>query len=299
MPKDIYSRFVCESINICANPKCNQQTDNPKYCSLSCVSTHRGMLNDQRRRATYDLNPKTCIRVGCDNIIRFESRNFAIYCSHSCGAVVNNIGRIRKPVTEEFREKMRQINLERNANKTVDPQICQICNRTFICKKSRKTCSSKCYSSIQSLDRKELIKTGKVSIGFNRRAAKSSIDIGGKIRNFRSSWELAFWLCNQDLEYETLRIPYQILESNHAYIADFYDPISRIIYEIKPKEIWPTQIEKMDAVLDWCAKNEMVLIWVNEDNIFNWVDENKFKDLKPDLFKKFYKMRLKLLKLEQ
>jgi hypothetical protein len=51
----------------------------------------------------------------------------------------------------------------------------------------------------------------------------AKIELNGIIRKFRSSWEACFWLCNQYLSYETLRIPYEINGIEHTYIADFHD----------------------------------------------------------------------------
>lgn len=56
------------------------------------------------------------------------------------------------------------------------------------------------------------------------------------IRKVRSLWELIYWLENEHLEYEKIRLPYydSIEKRNRIYITDFYDSISNTIIEIKP-----------------------------------------------------------------
>lgn len=56
----------------------------------------------------------------------------------------------------------------------------------------------------------------------------------GTVKKFRSNWDAFFWLCNPQLEYEKIRIKYTYQNNWHNYIVDFYDPINKIIYEIKP-----------------------------------------------------------------
>ncbi len=96
-------------------------------------------------------------------------------------------------------------------------------------------------------------------------------------KKFRSSWEACFWYSNQHLEYETMRIPYLSEKSEpHVYIADFYDRISNTIYEIKPEKYWFTQNRKMQEVINFCLKNNMNFIWVNEHNIMKYIKKETF-----------------------
>lgn len=220
MPNDIYSGFVCESINICANPRCNQPTDNPKYCSLSCVSTHRGILNEQQRRAAYDLNPKMCLRDGCDNPIQYVNRKTARYCSRSCSATVNNTRRVRRPVTEEFRKKMQQINA-----RPVLPKICQNCSIIFYQKGYRKTCSQVCARKLNSVKMKEYIRKTP-SHKYNRSPVKQSW--------MESSFET--WLNENDIKkglkgYLT-EIRFYNANTKKNGRADFVFPKLRLIIEL-------------------------------------------------------------------
>jgi len=108
--------------------------------------------------------------------------------------------------------------------------------------------------------------------------AKIVLD-NGQIKKFRSSWEAVFWNSNQHLEFETLRIPWT--DSNgelHSYIPDFYDRNKNIIYEIKPRSTWDVQNNKMQQSIKWCMEQNIKFIWINENNIINYINESDFTD---------------------
>lgn len=225
MSNNIYTRFSCDAINICANPSCSKSTNNPKYCGLSCGSIHRGMLNDRKSREAYAINPKICIRSTCDNIIPFETRNLVRYCSHSCSATVNNTGRIRKPITDEFRQKMRDINLRRSNDVDLPQQSCQICSIVFYRKESRKTCSKVCTGKLIGLKMKDYIKKTP-GHKYNRSPIKQS-------------WmELSFetWLnangVNKGLTGYLTEIRFYNANSKKNGRADFVFPRLRLIIEL-------------------------------------------------------------------
>jgi hypothetical protein len=58
------------------------------------------------------------------------------------------------------------------------------------------------------------------------------------VRKVRSLWELLFWIENENLEYEKIRIEYfdTLTNKNRIYITDFYDSKNNEIIEIKPKK---------------------------------------------------------------
>jgi len=89
---------------------------------------------------------------------------------------------------------------------------------------------------------------------------------------FRSSWEACFWLCNQQLEYETIRVP----RGKSSVICDFIDQFNRIIYEIKPRSRYRPEKHKINAIIKWCLSNNYKFIWINESNILNYIDTTKF-----------------------
>lgn len=87
---------------------------------------------------------------------------------------------------------------------------------------------------------------------------------------FRSSWEMAFWLCNQNLEYESVRIPYVNDKNKTAiYIVDFLDKFSKVLYEIKPT----TKVEEKNTILKtkaaqiWCKNNGYEYRIITENDI--------------------------------
>lgn len=97
------------------------------------------------------------------------------------------------------------------------------------------------------------------------------------IKKFRSSWEAAFWNSNKHLEYETLRIPW--VDENgesHTYIADFFDRETDTVYEIKPRSSWCVQESKVQQAIKWCKEHNLKFIWINENNILDYIDENDF-----------------------
>jgi hypothetical protein len=91
---------------------------------------------------------------------------------------------------------------------------------------------------------------------------------------FRSSWEVCFFISNQHLSYETLRIKYKKGDEYKIYIPDFIDNNNKIIYELKPKRQYISQNEKMNGAIKWCLKNNYRFIWINENNILNYINKN-------------------------
>lgn len=71
---------------------------------------------------------------------------------------------------------------------------------------------------------------------------------------FRSSWEAAFWICNQSYEYEKVRIPYTFQGNRRNYIVDFFDPETNTLYEIKPDSNREhlDVLAKEQAAIDFC-----------------------------------------------
>lgn len=105
----------------------------------------------------------------------------------------------------------------------------------------------------------------------------SKIDVNGSTKKFRSSWEACFWLSNNTLEYESLRVPYiDSIGNNKTVIVDFIDESNNIVYEIKPKKYFLIQKEKMDAIVKYCIRNTLKFKWINEYNIMKYIDESKF-----------------------
>lgn len=99
----------------------------------------------------------------------------------------------------------------------------------------------------------------------------------GTVRSYRSSWEACMHLSNPELNYESVRIPYQDESGkDRVYIADFEDPETGRVIEIKPKKYWMKQSDKMDQIIRFCRDNGRPFTWVNEHNISEWIDEDDF-----------------------
>jgi very-short-patch-repair endonuclease len=228
MSDTIYTRFFCDSPenNICLNPLCQQPTSNPKYCSLSCGNIHRGIKSRNKKLQEYEQNPKICQRSGCNQPIQFKSRKTAKFCSQSCSATVLNTGRVRPPVTDAFRQRMRDINLsksrERELNKPL--KICTNCQGLFY-SKYRKTCSDYCCRSFIGKRMKEHIKVTPLH-KFNRSPIK------------RSWMEQSFedWLNDHGLKYGLsgylTEVKFWNTESKKNGRADFVFPRRRLIIEL-------------------------------------------------------------------
>lgn len=97
--------------------------------------------------------------------------------------------------------------------------------KSNICKKSGSKISKKI---------KERILNGEFTPEVTNSWCNSLINY--KNKKFRSSWEIAFYLIDENLEYEKTRIKYFNTKLNkfRTYIVDFTDFENKILYEIKP-----------------------------------------------------------------
>lgn len=99
----------------------------------------------------------------------------------------------------------------------------------------------------------------------------SWVNVNGKLKKFRSNWEAVYWLLNQHLKYEKLRIPYMYENKQRIYITDFIDEKNKIVYEIKPK----SQIEnsknksKIKELKKWCELNNWKFIIISDEWYLN------------------------------
>lgn len=82
-----------------------------------------------------------------------------------------------------------------------------------------------------------------------------------------------------ELEYECLRIPYIDKDGrSRTYIADFLNKSKDVLYEIKPKKEYLIQKYKMDRVIEYCMDNDIKFMWINEENILDYINERDFID---------------------
>lgn len=100
---------------------------------------------------------------------------------------------------------------------------------------------------------------------------------------FRSSWEACFWISNKHMVYETIRVKSIRHATDKSYIADFYDPTTNILYEIKPKSEYLKRADKMDSLQKYCKTNGIKFKWINESNILSYIDTAKFTTVSEQL----------------
>ena len=124
--------------------------------------------------------------------------------------------------------------------------------------------------------------------------------INYKNKKFRSSWEIAFYLLNEGLDYEITRIKYFSSKYNQfkTYIVDFTDFKNRVLYEIKPNSKIDdiTNQEKFKAAELFSQENSFSFRVISEffllKNLEN-IKEKYYKNL--DLF--CDESKVKMLKL--
>jgi hypothetical protein len=94
------------------------------------------------------------------------------------------------------------------------------------------------------------------------------------IKNYRSSWEVIYHECYPHLLYEYIRIPYQYKNTQHIYIVDFWDPVTKTAIEIKPYSMLNDlkTIAKHQALAIWCANNNNNYKLITEKD-FNFYNE--------------------------
>jgi len=78
-----------------------------------------------------------------------------------------------------------------------------------------------------------------------------------KGKSYRSTWDAFFHIVNNDLEYETIRLPYYFDGKKHIYIVDFVNKKDKILYEIKPDSERKNErnILKEKVAIEWCIVN--------------------------------------------
>jgi hypothetical protein len=120
----------------------------------------------------------------------------------------------------------------------------------------------------------------------------------GTVKKFRSSWEACFYYSNQHLAYESIRVK----EVDRTYVSDFVDEQANIMYEIKPRNRYNVEIDKMTSLQNYCTNNGLKFIWLNEGNILDYIDVEKIakdeknkeqflKMLKDPTMKKIYESK--------
>jgi hypothetical protein len=133
-------------------------------------------------------------------------------------------------------------------------------------------------SKKSSISMKKIIEEGKftppITNTWTHWDARIKLD-DGTVRKFRSSWEACFYYSNRHMLYENIRIKGTV----KTYINDFFDKETNTMYELKPRSRYNAEIDKMTTLQDYCIKNNIKFIWINETNILDYIDvDNLLKD---------------------
>lgn len=116
----------------------------------------------------------------------------------------------------------------------------------------------------QSEVMKNKILRGEFTPNTNNRKTHFDVSFDGRV--YRSSWEAVYKQMNPECEYETIRIPY-INESGESkvYIADFYNPKTKSIIEIRPDELYDETSNKFKYAKEYCKTNGLAFVHVGID----------------------------------
>lgn len=106
-------------------------------------------------------------------------------------------------------------------------------------------------------------------------------------KKYRSSWEAAFHSINPHLEFEKVRIKYfdKTTNSTRIYITDFVDAKNKIIYEIRPNELFNKTSCKIQYAVEFCKLNKYKYMHIDIDYLYdnrdkiNNLDENSIRKL--------------------
>ena len=145
---------------------------------------------------------------------------------------------------------------------------------------------------------KEKIKNGEFTPCIRNSLTQKTIEYKGF--KFRSRYEILFFmyhfdfLKNTNIEYETLRIPYNYNNSEHTYIVDFIDRTHKIVYEIKPKDLKlkDKNLAKEISLRKWASENNYKYYSITEDQLkiyYTEMNNNNFEIYILNEFKERYK----------
>lgn len=221
--------------------------------------------------------PNLCII--CNKNAKFNSSvlKYNITCSKSC------FKQYRKDVTtgqkqsEETKQKRAKSLKGKNAGKNNGMYGKKPWNKGLTKNEdSRLVIKKECKQKLSKI-MKEKIKNGEFTPNITNSwcRSKTSITINDKIYNFRSSWEATFFILNNHLKYEKIRIPYFYKKKEKIYIVDFVDEENKILYEIKPNSEREKEknILKELAAKKWCKKNSYKYKIIGNE----WFVENAIK----------------------
>ncbi len=112
-----------------------------------------------------------------------------------------------------------------------------------------------------------------------KRSVTLHINACDKKLRFRSRWEAIFYLVKlyegDELQYETIRVPYIYENKQLIYIIDFLSSNQKDVFEVRPKsrQTADKEIYKFSAAKKWCELHNKVFYIIDED----WFSLNKEK----------------------
>lgn len=211
-------------MNNCKNPSCNKLFNvKPgslgKYCSLSCGTSHRNVINYEKKLAIYVTKPNVC--KYCNSSLPFKQQKNK-FCNSSCSAKYNNKQRdyllIKTGPPKGTKPK--------NYTPYTKIKKCIICQKYH--NKQGATCSSICLSS-------HISNSVRGKTGGNRDLNKPGIDCNGKHFYYDSQWEVTLGesLTQHNIYWE--RPNRFILSNGRSYTPDFYLPDYDVYIDPKAK----------------------------------------------------------------
>lgn len=283
-------------MNICTYCQKNKivpSKSNPKYCP-TCISkrvwNHTRYFIKTCKFCNTEFSAKVKNAEFCSHLCKFGGMKKCFHCSSPyapkdyntkyCATCANN--KVFLIGTHHTAERVKkQSDTLREWAKTPDGRVSykklgQANSKTL--KKYFSTHAGKNQikrvAKIQSKIVKERIKSGEWTPNIHNRWTHwdAKIIIGDVTKKFRSSWEACFWFCNQTFDYEKIRVS----NGESMVITDFVDEKNKTIYEIKPKDMYRKEKNKMNAIINWCNANGYLFLWLNEYNIMKYIDKQKF-----------------------
>lgn len=138
---------------------------------------------------------------------------------------------------------------------------------------------------------KRKILTGEFTPNIKNSLTHWQVDYLGK--KFRSSWEAAWFMLNPHTEYEKIRVKYELDGKEKVYIVDFFDPINRLLIEVKPVEHTYSGIfkAKKQAAELWAIGNGLTYVVVTQQYFIDNMDKIMSSDLPPSVKTKIQGIR--------
>lgn len=199
-------------------------------------------------------------------------QGYAVFCSNECQCRYNaqqRIGTHRNNMTKQLISQKRKAFFKTTEGKRQRRALSD--NRIGTLNPIHKQTPEARIATAKKISdsMKKLIATGKFTPCITNSWCKSRAIINNI--PFRSSWEAVFYILNDKLEYEKIRIPY-INENGieKIYIIDFLDTHNKRLFEIKPKcnRHTPNNILKEQAANKWASQNGYLYFIISDEYFY-------------------------------